>query len=86
MKRFEYSLLGNELKKQTDIAKKHYQKLDKAFLSNRDNKNVNESLIKKEKKINKSNLIYKKLSFHNYSDHKMFDRVSFQSKYSYLFY
>ena len=28
MKRFEYSLLGKELKAQTDIAKKKYQKLN----------------------------------------------------------
>ena len=28
MKRFEYSPLGKELKAQTDIAKKQYQKLD----------------------------------------------------------
>ena len=48
IKRFEYSPLDSELKKQTDIAKKQYQWLDKAFSSNKDNKNVNESLIKKE--------------------------------------
>ena len=48
IKRFEYSPLDSELKKQTDIAKKQYQWLDKVFSSNKDNKNVNESLIKKE--------------------------------------
>ena len=31
MKGFEYSLLGTELKAQTDIAKKHYQKLEDTF-------------------------------------------------------
>ena len=31
MKRFEYSLLGKELKAQTDIAKKQYQKLGDTF-------------------------------------------------------
>ena len=31
MQRFEYSLLGKELKAQTDTAKKHYQKLDDTF-------------------------------------------------------
>ena len=31
MKRFEYSLLGKELKTQTDIAQKQYQKLDNDF-------------------------------------------------------
>ena len=41
----EYSLLGKALKEQRDIAKKQYQGLDKAFIPNKDNKNVNESLI-----------------------------------------
>ena len=50
MKRFEYYLLGTELKAKTDIAKKQYQGLDNAFNSNKNNKNVNDSLIKKEKK------------------------------------
>ena len=64
MKRFEYSLLGKELKAQNDISKKQYQGLDKACISDKDNKNVNESLIKKEKKkYNKSNLIYNKFNF-----------------------
>lgn len=31
IKRFEYSLLGIELKKQTDIAKERYQGLDKVY-------------------------------------------------------
>ena len=67
LKRLEYSPLGKELKAQTDIAKKQYQRLDKVFIfiSNKGNKNVNESLIKKEKgKWNKSNLIYNRLSFY----------------------
>ena len=42
MKRFEYSPLGKELKARTDISKKQYQVLDKAFFSIKDNKNVNE--------------------------------------------
>ena len=59
MKRFEYSLLDKELKAQTDIAQRQFQGLDKAFLSNKDNRNVNESLITKEKKkFNTENLIY----------------------------
>ena len=33
MKRFEYSPLGSELKKQTDIVEKHYQGLKKLFKS-----------------------------------------------------
>ena len=43
----------------------------KPFISNKDNKNVNESLIKKEKETyNKSNLIYNWLSFENSCDNK----------------
>ena len=38
IKRFEYSSLGKELEAQTDIAKKQYQGLDNAFISNKDNK------------------------------------------------
>ena len=51
LKRFEYFLLGKELKSQTDISKRKYKGLDKIFISYRDNSNVNESLIKKEKII-----------------------------------
>ena len=47
MKWFEYSPLGKQLNTQTDIAKKQNQRLDKAFMSDKDNKNVDESLIKK---------------------------------------
>ena len=92
IKRFEYSPLGNELKKQTDIAKKQYQGQDKTFSFSKYNKNVNESLIKKEavattipkKKYNKSNLIYNRLSFYSYNNDKRFDSLSFESKYSHL--
>ena len=33
LKRFEYSLLGSELKKQTSVAEKQYQGLNKLFKS-----------------------------------------------------
>ena len=46
--RFEYLPFRKELKEQTNIAKKQYQGLDKAFTSNKNNKNVNKSLNKKE--------------------------------------
>ena len=60
-----------KLRKQSKIAEQQYQGLDKVFSSNRDNKNVNESLIKKEyvaktltkKKYNISNLIYSRSRF-----------------------
>ena len=48
MKRFEYSPLSVELKKQTDIAKMQYQGMDHFFSFNKDNKNVNESLLKRK--------------------------------------
>ena len=66
METFKYSHLGKELKAQTDIPKKQYQGLDKAFISNKDNKNVNDSLIKKERNYSKSNLICNGLCFYSY--------------------
>ena len=48
IKRPEYSPFRKELKAQTNIAKKQYQGLDKAFTSNKNNINVNKSLNKKE--------------------------------------
>ena len=35
LKRFEYSPLGKKLKAQTSTAEKQYQKLDKAFKTNK---------------------------------------------------
>ena len=85
MKRFEYFQLGDKLKAQTDISKKQYQELDKVFIFNKDNENMNDPLIKKEKKkYNTSNLTYNKFRFYSYSDDKKFDSLSFKSKYSYL--
>ena len=57
--------------------------LDKIFRSSKDNKNVNESLIKDEAdakkftktKCNKSNLMYSKSSFYSNSDNEKFDRL-----------
>ena len=83
IKRFEYSLLGNELKKQTDIAGKEYQMLEKfyslIFWSIKGNKNAKNSLIIKEniakpltkKNYIKQNLIYNTTSFFGYCDDKM---------------
>ena len=87
IKRFGYSLLGSELKKQTDIAEKEYQIPDKffslLFWSIKDNKSVIKSLIKNEdiakltkKNYIKQNLIYNTASFFGSSDDK--------TKYSYL--
>ena len=49
IKRFEYSPLGKELKVQTDIPKKHYQKLDNTFEFDK--------IIKKEKPTLKISLV-----------------------------
>ena len=61
MKRFEYSPSDKELKAQTDIAKKQYQKLDDTYELDK--------IIKKTptfKKYNQSNLIYSsKYSFYH---------------------
>ena len=63
LRRFEYYPLGKELKAQTDIAKKQYQKLDDTFEF--------DEITKKEKPTSKrytrSNLIYNsKYSFYPY--------------------
>ena len=82
MKRFEYSPLGKELKVQTGIAKKQYQKLDNSFGFDK--------IIKKEKptfkNYNKSNLINdSEHSFDKYyRDSKSFSNLSFKSKYLFL--
>ena len=82
LKRFEYSPLGKELKAQTDIAKKHYQKLDNTFEFDK--------TIKKEKptlkKYNRSNLIYdSKCSFYPHYKIKNFNSLSLVSKYPILY-
>ena len=60
--------------KRVNITEKQYQGLDKAIISNKGNKNVNESLIKTEnKKYNETNLICNRLSLYSFSDNKKFD-------------
>ena len=82
MRRYEYSLLGKELKVQTDIVKKQYQKLDDTFEF--------EKITKKEKptleSYSKSDLIYNSSYsfFKCYCDCKKFDNLSFKSKSSFL--
>ena len=71
-KRFKYSPLSSELKKQTSIAEEQYQKLDKAF----------EDKTKNKKSRAKSNLIYSKdFTFYKYHKTKDFAaKRSFDSK------
>ena len=81
IKRFQYSSLGNELKKQTDIAKKEYQGLDTIYEC--DKKEDDETNRKPTiKKYSKSNLIYSsKHSFYKYYNIKRFNSHAFESKY-----
>ena len=71
IKRFEYSPLGNELKKKTDIAEKLCKWLDK---------------IKKKttvKKYNRSNLVYdSKYNFYKYTNIKNVNSLSLELKLS----
>ena len=77
MKRFEYSPLERDLKVQTDIVKKQYQKLENTFELKK--------MIKKEN-YGKSNLKYD--AYHNFSryyhDRKKNDKFPFKSKNSFL--
>ena len=54
IKRFEYSQLGKELKKQTSVAEKQYQKLNNAFRYNK----KDEDKTKNKRSCAKSNLVY----------------------------
>ena len=82
MKRFEYSLLHKELKAQTDITKRQYQKLYNTYEP--------EKIITKENptlsKYNRPNLIYDcKYSFYPYYKIKNFNSIFLMSKYPILF-
>ena len=77
MKIFEYSPLDKELKAQTDIAKRQYQKLDITYGSDK---------IFNKENYSKLNLIYDaNCSFYKYfHENKKFDNLSLKSKYSFL--
>ena len=81
MKRFEYLLLGKELKAQTHIAKKQYQKLDDTYQFDKTIEKEKQTL----KEYNRSNLIYdSKHSFYPYSNIKDLNSFSLESKYPIL--
>ena len=71
IKRFQYSLLGEQLKNQTSVAEKQYQKFDKAFESDK----------KAEDKTENKKLVYDNV-FAFYKDHniKEFSKRSFDLK------
>ena len=78
MKRFEYSPVGKELKAQTGIAKKWYQKLDNPYESKK--------ILTKEKPSHKPNLIYdRKYSFYSYYSINIFYSLYLTPKYPILF-
>ena len=54
IKRFEYSPLHSELKKQTDVARKQYQRLDKVY---KFDKNEKDETINKEEKDGKNPIL-----------------------------
>ena len=83
IKRFEYSPLGSELKKQNDIAKTRYQGLNKVYqfdgTINKDDKKP------RLKKYNKSGLIYDaNHSFYKYQDINNFVCYSLESNSTFL--
>ena len=54
IKRFEYSPLRSELKKQIDVARKQYQRLDKVY---KFDKNEKDETINKEEKGDKNPIL-----------------------------
>ena len=77
LKRFESSLLGKELKKQTSVAEKQYQKSGNAFVSNK----KEEDKTKKKQSRTKSNLVYDNyFTFYKYRNTKEFTKRSLDSK------
>ena len=73
------------MKKQTDIAKKQYQGLDKVHgFDKEDDEAIKNSKLKKYKELD---LVYKsKFSFYKYCDINIFRRNSIDSKYNDLGY
>ena len=81
LKRFEYSPLGKELKKQTSVEEQQYQSFDKVFNHDENEKPVK---IKKERLLitDKSSLVYdSKYSFSKYRNVGKYYNLSFMTKY-----
>ena len=77
IKRFEYSPLGKELKKQTSVAEKQYQKFNNDFESIK----KEEDKRKSKRSRSKSNLVYNNyFTFYKYHNIKDFSKRSFDSK------
>ena len=84
MKRFQYSLLGKEVKKQTSVAEKQYQGIDKIF--NRDEKEEPVTIKKEEPlKTEESSLVYdSKCIFSDYRNVGKYLQSFFMTKYDRL--
>ena len=77
IKRFEYSPLGKELKKQTSVAEKQYQNFDNVFESDK----IQEDKTKSRKSRTKSNLVYSNyFTFYKLHDINDFVKRSLDSK------
>ena len=82
MKRFEYSLLGEELKKQTSDAEKQFQSFDKVFNNDEKEEPVK---IKKEAPLTTNELILfynSKYSFTEFKNVGKYMDDSFPSRYN----
>ena len=77
IKRFEYSPLGKELKKQTSVAEKQYQNFDNVFECDK----IEEDKTKSRKSRTKSNLVYSNyFTFYKLHDINDFVKRSLDSK------
>ena len=75
IERFKYSPLGKELKKQSSVAEKQYQKLDNVFDKKEEEKTKNKRYRAK------SNLVYNNyFTFYKYHNIKEFAKRFFNSK------
>ena len=82
LKRFEYSLLAKELKKQTSVAEKQYQDFDKVI-----NYDEIEEPLKTEKEepltINESSIFYNnKYTFNEFKNVEKYVNKSFTARYN----
>ena len=83
LKRFEYSSLVSEFKKQTSVAEKHYQGLNKLFESDENEEPV--TIKKKNPAIaSESKLMHGKFSLRDYSNIRKYYNLSFTTKYDKL--
>ena len=77
IKRFEYSLLGKELEKQTSVTEKQYQKFDNVFEANKNE----DDKTKSKKSRTKSNLVYNNyFTFYKYRNTEAFIKCPLDSK------